>query len=205
MKKHLYFLYLLDNKILFFNELNQIYREIIPPKIIKEGKIIHKPKFIKLFQQFLKKNHLIKRFQYSVLYVIMPPNFEEIDKEILKYVFDDLHFQECKTIKETNLISVKKNELWINLNDSYAYLFFGEKKGIEFSLIKDNYLKLSIEEQIKNYLLKEKKIKKIIFYGDNKNIPLLCSTIIKKYNKSCYFFENYDNYLLKILKKHNFS
>ena len=206
MKKYRFFLYLLDNKIIFYEENGPIFIETFPKKIISEGKIIHRPKFVKFFHLFIKKHHFLKPFCNHMLYIIIPSCFEEVDKEILKNTFDDLKFTECHLIKETNLIPIKRNELWIHWNDNYLQMFFMDRKqNLECETLKEGFLRTSLDDQVIQFLKKDNKIRKVFIYGQNKKIPSNCSQIIKKTNKNCYYFEDFDNYLLKLIKKHKLT
>ena len=50
------YIYLVDNKIKFYSKNNDKYYEhVLPSKIIKNGKIINRPKFLREFLKFIKE------------------------------------------------------------------------------------------------------------------------------------------------------
>lgn len=199
------YLYFIDNGFLFYSRKeNKYWTQCLSNKILENGKIIHRPKFLREFQIFLKKRKIIKKFSQNVLCVIVPPNFNEIDKEILKKIFDDLPFQKLRIIKEWNVYNLKKNTLWINLNLDYAYLTYLKKQKKETIILKNNYLSLNFEEQIVLFLKNNANIKKVFFCGTNPEISMLSQRIEKRTKKIILYFEDASKYILKESIRHNF-
>lgn len=198
------YIYLVDNKIQCFCKKEQKYYEyVMPRKILEYGKIIHRPKFAKELQSFLRKNHLIKKFQKNILYFITPPNFYETDKEIIIKVFEELPFQEIKIIKEVETYHLKKNTLWININLDYMFMSYLEKHTKIHQLIINNYLNYNFLEQIKIFLKNNPKIKKVYLFGTNPLIPNMVKELEQKTDKIFLYFENYENYILNKFIRHN--
>lgn len=198
------YLYLVDDKIMFYNqEKNDFLEYKLLKKTIEKGKIINYPKFLREFKMFLKQNKVIKKFKKNSLTIITPPHFYEIDKEIIKKIFDELPFQEIKMIKEINIFSFKKNILWINLNTNYAILFYQNKNTKDYKILEKNYLNKSLESQINIFLTQNPKIKKIYIYGNNSNIPEISKQIESKSQKVVLYFESSNLYLFNKIIRHN--
>lgn len=192
-----------DNIHCFVKKENRLITYHLLPKTLKFGKIIHRPKFQKQLKNFLKKHKLIKRFRHNIIYFITPPTFEEVDKEIIKLIFDDLPVDEIKFIKEKNLYQLTKNSVWIHLNLNYAYFTYLQKNE-KTSLLWHKKINISLEEFLNLFLRNEPSIKKIVFIGSNHNIPLMASEYERKTGKRVLYFEEYDKYLLKNANWHNF-
>lgn len=191
------YIYLIDNGFLFYNKRQKkLWNQSLANKIVEEGKILHRPKFLREFLLFLKKNKITKKWLGNVLYFISPPNFNEIDKEILKKTFDDLPFQKLEIIKESNLYQMKKNSAWINLNLDYAFITYLIKQKRETLILKNNYLNQNLENQIIKFLELNLKIKKIFLIGTNPEIPIISKSIEKKTNKVILYYEEPQNYII---------
>lgn len=194
-------IYLTNNKILIYKKKEKEVIECsLSKKILENGKIIHRPKFTREFLYFIKKNHLLKPFRKNKLCVIVPPNFNEVDKEIWNRIFEDTSFQEIKYIKEINLYELKKNVLWINLNDEYAYFIYQKQQQKEFKIIYSNYLGKDYIEQIKDFLKLYKNIKKIYVIGNINQMDQICKKLEKETKKIILYYANPKEYLLK---RHN--
>ena len=198
------YLYIADNKIEFYQKkTEQFFEYILPKKVVEHGKIINYPKFLSEFLLFLKKYQILKKFQKNNLYIIIPPNFNEIDKEIWKIIFDNLSLHKMKFIKETSCYNLKKNVLWLNLNQEYAYLTYLTKHQKETKLLQDNYLGINFIEQLKMFLDMNKNIKKIFLFGNSSEINQYCKKIESQTNKIVLYFENPKYYLLSHIIRHN--
>lgn len=202
MKKLQNILIINDHGFQFFSEKKQKnFQKILSHKIVKYGKIIHSPKFLREMNQFIKENHLTNKLQMNELIFLTPPNFYEVDKEIIKQIFEDLPFNEIKFIKETNIYSIKKNEIWIHLEESYFYITKCDKlMHIETECLPYNLWKINFESLVQAYLKLNIKVKKIIIFGNNKYIPKMAAKIEKKESIKTFYFENYQTYLIDCLK-----
>ncbi|MCI8574918.1 MAG: hypothetical protein HFI09_00430 [Bacilli bacterium] len=197
-------IYLADDNIhCFMKKENRFITYNLLPKTIQYGKIIHRPKFQKQLSTFLKKQKIIKRFRRNIIYFITPPTFEEVDKEIIQLIFDELPIDEIKFIKEKNLYQLSKNTLWINIHSNYAYFTYLQKNE-KITLTWNKKINFSLEEFIKRLLKNEQSIKKIILIGSNKNIPLMAKEYENLFEKRILYYENYDKYLLNQTNWHNF-
>lgn len=200
------YIYLVDNKIEFYSNMKkEFYEYNLSTKIIKYGKIINRPKFLREFQKFLKKNCIIKKFTKNILLFIIPPNFEETDKEILKKVFEDLPFQEIKLIKEEKTYQLKKNSLWVNMNQDYTFLTYKIKNQKESLVLINNYLNYNFLEQLRIHLKNNPKLKKIYLLGTNPHIAEISKYLEEYSNKIVLYFEDSSNYILKACIRHNLS
>ncbi len=196
-------MYLVDDEIkLFLEKENILLNYVLSPKILKNGKVIHYPKFMKEFKNNIKKDRIIKYFNKNILIWIVPPNFYQTDKEIIRLCFDELPFQELKIIKETNLYQWQKNLLWINLNKNYAFLSYTIKTKKEIRTWEEQNL-FSIYEQIDKIIKNNPNIKKIIIIGNNLDIPEITTKLEKKYNKITLYYENYQEFIITTAIKHN--
>lgn len=174
----------------------------LSPKILKYGKIVHRPKFQKELAEFFKKEKILKRFHRNIIYFLTPPIFEEVDKEILKLILEDFPINELKFIKENNLYQIRKNIIWINLNNTYAYIFMKTNHHI-ITMLWHNNQGIKLEELVKNQLSIYPKIKKIILIGTNKDLPIISETLAKNTQKRVLYYEDYDKYLIKTFLRHN--
>ncbi len=198
------YLYIVDNLIVWYQKkTNQYFQYVLPKKVVEFGKIINRPKFLREFQLFLKKNSILKKFQKNNLYLIIPPNFNEIDKEIWKLIFDSMSFQKMRFIKETSCYTLKKNVLWINLNQDYAFLTYLTKYRKETCLLQNNYLGNNLLEQLYQFLEKNKNIKKLFLLGNMEEIKQISKKIEQKTNKIVMYFESPKYYLLSKIIRHN--
>lgn len=196
-------MYLVDDEIkLFLEKENILLNYVLSPKILKNGKVIHYPKFMKEFKNNIKKDRITKYFNKNILIWIVPPNFYQTDKEIIRLCFDELPFQELKIIKETNLYQWQKNLLWINLNKNYAFLSYTIKTKKEIRTWEEQNL-FSIYEQIDKIIKNNPNIKKIIIIGNNLDIPEITTKLEKKYNKITLYYENYQEFIITTAIKHN--
>lgn len=198
------YLYIVDNTIEFYQKKSkQFFEYNLSKKIVEQGKIVHQPKFLREFQNFLKKNHIIKKLQKNNLYIIIPPKFNEIDKETWKQIFENTSFQKMKFVKETNCYSLKKNVLWINLNQDYAYLTYLSKHHKESLVLQNNYLGYNLAEQLLRFLEQNKSIKKIFLFGSNKEINQISEKIEKITKKMVLYFERAKYYIINETTRHN--
>ncbi len=198
-------LYLVDDRINSYQQKEKKLLEYqLPKKIIKNGKITHHPKFIKEFNKFLKQNKIIHKFQRNIIWCIIPPNFEQTDVELMRNIFEDFPIDDIKFIKETNLYQLKKRTLWINKNETYAFLTILKKNQFETYLWDQTYL-LNIIEYINKILAMNKSIKRIILIGTDPNIPAYVCQLQKQTNKIVLYYEDHKNYLINKLIRHNLS
>ena len=196
-------MYLVDDEMkLFLEKENILLNYVLSPKILKNGKVIHYPKFMKEFKNNIKKDRITKYFNKNILIWIVPPNFYQTDKEIIRLCFDELPFQELKIIKETNLYQWQKNLLWINLNKNYEFLSYTIKTKKEIRTWEEQNL-FSIYEQIDKIIKNNPNIKKIIIIGNNLDIPEITTKLEKKYNKITLYYENYQEFIITTAIKHN--
>ncbi|MCI8394507.1 MAG: hypothetical protein HFH86_03390 [Bacilli bacterium] len=196
------YLYFADNLVQCYHLKSNRFIEIkLSKRIFKEGKIIHRPKFLHEFKVLLKKYKLIKNFQKNKIYLITPPNFEEVDKEIIKIIFEDLPIQELKLIKETSLYKMKKNELWINFNETYAFLTTSHKEKKETIIWND--IGFNFLEVLKRFLLSYPRIKKIIIIGHGKLLYQKVKEIEKECQKKTFYYEEPHKFLLTYFTRLN--
>ena len=79
------YMYLVDDEMkLFLEKENILLNYVLSPKILKNGKVIHYPKFMKEFKNNIKKDRITKYFNKNILIWIVPPNFYQTDKEIIR-------------------------------------------------------------------------------------------------------------------------
>lgn len=205
MQNNIY-LYLVDNKLQIALQKEKKIKEFsLSKKVIEYGKVIHRPKFTRELGSIFKKNHIIKKFQKNNLYVITPPNFNEVDKEIWIHIFEDLPIQKISCLKEVNYYQLKKNTLWINLNREYAYITYLEKHHNKIELLKDNYLCYNFLEQLKLFLKANPRIKKVYLFGNNSDINNIRKKLENETGKIIFYFESPKNYLLIQVFRHNIS
>ncbi len=113
----------LDDYINLYNKKKNIIIKYKPYKdTLKYGKIINKKRFIKIYNKLLNEYKINNNLFNESIVIIINPFYSIDDKNNLKTIFSDLNYFRIKLINEKILFNIN-NDLYINSNDSYYYIF----------------------------------------------------------------------------------
>ena len=184
----------LDDYINFWNKkLNKIL--VIKPykNTLLNGHIIDRDKFIKRFNKIIIDNKLNKNIFNNTITIIINSSYTKEDKRIITEIFEELNYKQIKYINELNYLTINKNNLIINYNDTYFYFYYLNNKGnIDMLMLPNNSItNVFFIEYIK--LLKKNNI---YLFGKS------FYNITKKLNQekiNYYFYEESNNLILMLI------
>ncbi len=185
-------LYLDDYINLYSLDLEKIIVYKPYKNTLKNGRIIDKNKFIKVYSMLLTKYNLNNPIFNRKLLVIVNKDISVEDKNNLINVLEDLNYKNIKIENEIKYLNIKKDSLFIGYNYNYFYLYYIDNYGnVKDSIYKNDYINQSIIPS----LIKSIDKKKIFIFG--KNYEQLIN-ILKKYNIDYYYYYDSDNLLIKL-------
>ncbi len=184
-------LYLYEN-VIQYKEKEKIKEIMFSKKAMAQGKIKNLSLFEKELHHWLQKERYNMRLlKPKSICIILPLHYEEIDQELLTILLNDNGLKKITYQKEQSFFSLKKNEVVINLHETYFTLLKKEKKIITeyypISLFKNSKMALRFA------MKKENPKTCFLFLGSNKEIPTLNQ---KKNSQKIFYFNNYKTYLL---------
>ena len=185
-------LYLDDYINLYSLDLEKIIIYKPYKNTLKNGRIIDKNKFIKVYSMLLTKYNLNNPIFNRKLLVIVNKDVSVEDKNNLINVLEDLNYKNIKIANEIKYLNIKKDNLFIGYNYNYFYLYYIDNYGnVKDLFYKNDY----INQNIIPSLIKSIDKKKIFIFG--KNYEQLIN-ILKKYNIDYYYYYDSDNLLIKL-------
>ncbi len=185
-------LYLFEN-IIQYKEKEEIKEFVFPKKAMKYGKIRNIPLFEKKLEELVKKEKWVSFFQTKQITIILPLHYEEIDKEILLMLLNELGFKKTKTKKEINLYKRKNNQVILNIHNSYATLFV-QKKGKTIKKFYPTNIFFNVEKML-NFILQNYENESLFhIMGSYPNMKTLVKNLA---NTKCLYFKNSRTYLLE--------
>lgn len=189
------YLYLDDYINLYSKKYNKII--VISPykETLKYGRIINKDKFIKKMTKVIEGYHLNKNIFNNSIKVIINKNISALDKQNIKEALEILNYKKVKFAQEILYLNMDKKKLYINYNQTYFYLYYINALGNVEIL---NYDNNKVNKKIIMNILKLLKKNKIFIYG---KCALELVDILHKHWDNYYYFEEYDNLLLNLIKK----
>lgn len=183
-------IYLYENTIQY-KENEEIKENVFPKEAMAYGKI----KDINLFEQalykFINKKKWIIFLKPKKIHLIIPGNYENVDKEILLTILNNLGLTHITCYDEKTLYTINKNQIYINIHNSYLLLTKKVSKNTK-TISYPFYIFNGFENTI-NYILKHYKNTRFYLFGSNEQIP---KYVIKMQNKKVYYFQNYKNYII---------
>ena len=183
-------IYLYENTIQY-KENEEIKENVFPKEAMAYGKI----KDINLFEQvlykFINKKKWITFLKPKKIHLIIPGNYENVDKEILLTILNNLGLTHITCYDEKTLYIINKNQIYINIHNSYLLLTKKVSKNTK-TISYPFYIFNSFENTI-NYILKHYKNTRFYLFGSNEQIP---KYVIKTQNKKVYYYQNYKNYII---------
>ncbi len=184
----------LDDYINFWNKkLNKIL--VIKPykNTLLNGHIIDRDKFIKRFNKIIIDNKLNKNIFNNTITIIINSSYTKEDKRIITEIFEELNYKQIQYINELNYLTINKNNLIINYNDTYFYFYYLNNKGnIDMLMLPNN----SITNAFFIEYIKLLKKNNIYLFGKS------FYTITKKLNQekiNYYFYEESNNLILMLI------
>ena len=185
-------LYLDDFINIYIKKEDKIIRYKPYKNTIKNGRIINRIKFIKIFNKIKDNYNLNNNFLNASILIIINKNIEEEDKKVFLEVFDELNYKNIKFNQELNYLKMNKNTVYINYNYSYFYIYNVDDLGkVNINIYSLNKLNKKIVIELIRYFSK----KKIYIYG--KNYQELIN-IINKNNFNYYYFEESEDLIIKL-------
>ena len=183
-------IYLYENTIQY-KENEEIKENVFPKEAMAYGKI----KDINLFEQtlykFINKEKRITFLKKKKIHLIIPGNYENVDKEILLTVLNNLGLTHITCHDEKTLYTINKNQIYLNIHSSY--LFLTKKTSKNLKTISYPYYIFNGFENTINYIIQNYKNTHFYLLGSNEQIP---KYVIKMQNKKVYYYQNYKNYII---------
>lgn len=183
-------LYLYENTIQV-KEKNTIKEFTITQEAMIYGKVRNSNLFEQQLHQIILKEKWITFFKTKKVLLIVPANYEAIDKEIITVILNNLGITNIKYQEETTLYDIKPNQLFLNVNESYLLCtrITHKKKKTQFY----PYYVLGNLSTTIEWIIKCNKKKKIYLFGSYENIPKL----VKNYNfQTIFYYNNYKNFII---------
>jgi len=187
-------LYFYEN-IIQYMEKEEIQEYKISPKAMKYGKIRNIPIFEEEFSQLVKQEKWSTLFHTKKIRIILPLHYEEIDKEILTSILNNNNIKQITFQKEINLFQLKKNQIIVNLNETYLTLIKKAKRKTEILFFPTNIFQ-STENMLKHIIENNSEKSRFYFLGSNKNISKL---ITKINNNRLFYFQNASQHIIQKL------
>lgn len=175
-----------------YQEKTEIKEFIMSPKSMQYGKIKNIPIFEENLSKLIKQEKWVTLFKSKSIRIILPIHYEEIDKEIITVILNNLGIKNIKYIKETNLLEIKNNQIILNVHETYITMIKKSKKNTINYFYPANIFP-SIEHIIKNIIKENSSKYRYIFLGSNTNIPKM---IENQENNNLFYYKNYKNYYL---------
>ena len=178
----------LDDYINYYSEkLNKIISLKPYKDTLRNGYIINRIKFIKIFDKLLKD---IKPGLLNESITVIINNYATYeDKLLLKDVLNELNYKKVLFVNEERLLKVNKNKIYINCNSSYFYILHINYNG---NLNLEMYKNIELNRNIIIELIKKQSV---ILYG--KNIKDFIN-VLDNNNINYYVYENYSNVLIEL-------
>ena len=184
-------IYLFEN-IIQYKEKEEIKEFIMPKKAMEYGKIKNIPIFEEYLGKLIKREQWVTLFQSKPIAILLPLFYEEVDREILTVILNNLGIKNIKYKKELSLYDKKNNQLILNVHINYITVYY-QHKGIAIKRFYPLNIYVNIEEAIKN-IQKNYKNTTIYFLGSNPKLTIL----IKKLNSHrCFYYQNHRTILLE--------
>ena len=183
-------IYLYENTIQY-KEKEKIKETTFPKEAMAYGKI----KDINLFEQalykFINKEKWITFLKTKKIHLIIPGNYENVDKEILLTVLNNLGLTHITYHDEKTLYTINKNQIYLNIHSSY--LLLTKKTSKNLKTINYPYYIFNGFENTINYIIQNYKNTRFYLFGSNEHIPKYVRNI---QNKKVYYYQNHKNYII---------
>ena len=190
-------IYFNDEKIYLKNEkTKKIIIEKINNNIIKNGKINNIEKFIKMYENLIKKYKLNNNIFGETIKIIVNPTYNSADTMLLKSIFEKFNYRKIIIENEAKYYKINNCNSFLNINNSYKILsMLDEYKKIKTYLIPNGYFEENDEFE---FIKKKIENKDIYLLGEGKKLEEFFQIFEKKYKNKTYLFNNNETYLLDI-------
>ena len=190
-------IYFNDEKIYLKNKkIKKIIIEKINNNIIKNGKINNIEKFIKMYENLIKKYKLNNNIFGETIKIIVNPTYNSADTMLLKSIFEKFNYRKIIIENETKYYKINNCNSFLNINNSYKILsMLDEYKKIKTYLIPNGYFEENDEFE---FIKKKIENKDIYLLGEGKKLEEFFQIFEKKYKNKTYLFNNNETYLLDI-------
>ena len=190
-------IYFNDEKIYLKNEkTKKIIIEKINNNIIKNGKINNIEKFIKMYENLIKKYKLNNNIFGETIKIIVNPTYSSADTMLLKSIFEKFNYRKIIIENETKYYKINNCNSFLNINNSYKILsMLDEYKKIKTYIIPNGYFEENDEFE---FIKKKIENKDIYLLGEGKKLEEFFQIFEKKYKNKTYLFNNNETYLLDI-------
>ena len=190
-------IYFNDEKIYLKNEKKKKkIIEKINNNIIKNGKINNIEKFIKMYENLIKKYKLNNNIFGETIKIIVNPTYNSADTMLLKSIFEKFNYRKIIIENETKYYKINNCNSFLNINNSYKILsMLDEYKKIKTYLIPNGYFEENDEFE---FIKKKIENKDIYLLGEGKKLEEFFQIFEKKYKNKTYLFNNNETYLLDI-------
>lgn len=190
-------IYLFDN-IIQYKQKEEIKEFIMPKNAMKYGKVKNIPIFEKQLEKLAKKERWLTLLKARKIHIILPSHYNEVDKEVILVIFNNIGLKKIKCNKELNYLELKKNQILINVHNDYLTLLRKEKNKIITGIYPYDIFE-NFNHTIE-YILKKFSTKYRYYFLGNNNIFI--KFIETKKQKNLYYFQNHNEYIInKILPK----
>lgn len=187
-------LYLYDN-VIESKEKEEIKEHLFPKEAMDYGKIKNIPLFEAHLKTVAKKEKWVSFITSKKLFIILPNYYNECDKELLNTILSNIGVKNITFFKENNLLSLKKNNIFLNVFKKYLVITKRTKKKISSEVI-PYYIFGNVEKTIDFILTKNEKKGRYFFIGNNDHIPEL---VERKKQPNLYFYSNYKTYIINLI------
>ena len=183
-------IYLYENTIQY-KENGQIKETTFPKEAMAYGKIKNLNLFEQVLYKFINKEKWITFLKTKKIHLILPGNYENVDKEILLTVLNGLGLTHITCHNEKTLYTINKNQIYLNIHSSY--LLLTKKTSKNLKTINYPYYIFNGFENTINYIIQNYKNTRFYLFGSNEQIP---KYVRNMQNKRVYYYQNYKNYII---------
>lgn len=187
-----------DDRIIIWSN-SKTYIEKLSNRSISLGKIFNTTKFIKDFEQIIKKYQFNKRLTSSNITVVTEPIIFPADKEMIKLCLEKLAFNKITFVNITDFYNLTRHSAYLKISNNYIYLTRKNIKGNKESIFIDLKLFKNSIELFAKHLSTILKNNKIIIIGDVDNLDSYSQKIEYYSNNHAYYIDNAFNYIIKNL------
>lgn len=184
----------LDDYINLYNRRKNKIIKIKPYKeTLKNGHIINREKFIKIFNKKINEFKISNNIFNNKITVIINMSYTKEDKLLLQLILEELNYKDIKFIQEINYLKIDKKSLYINYNYTYYYIYYLNDFGnMEILMYENNSINRKLFLEVIDLLNKQN----IYVYGKN---YLEVKNVLESANFNYYYFENSEDFILKII------
>lgn len=189
-------IYLTDEIIYLKNQKkSKIIRYKIGKNIIQYGKVYNVDKFLKTYDDLIRKNHLNNNLFGDTIKVIINPTYTPADIKFLKYLLEKFNYRKILFENETKKYKLNNQNAYLNVLDNYSILsYIDEYKKTRSYFIPINFFP-DLKELLR-YIKSKIGIKELYLIGKGEMISEIFQLFEKTYQNKTYIYTNSELYLL---------